>query len=153
MPALPHILEAWRLIAEMIDRVGIAIEDSSPSVKRLVARKIIDAELYCVRSYRDILPLKLSISYLEEDLAMFSYDRRDDVGDGPGPYSIEGVTFRALVHLVRIENSAFKWGWTPEDLRAVGLDVRRGEEIMWFDADHIEISDWSGSVRYRYRRQ
>ena len=54
--AAPHVVETWRLISEMIDHVGIAIEDASPAVKRLVARKIInvDAELKnSVHSYRD----------------------------------------------------------------------------------------------------
>ena len=31
-PVAPYIVESWRLIAEMSDRVGIAIEDASPAV-------------------------------------------------------------------------------------------------------------------------
>ncbi len=44
MPALPYIIEARLLIKEMIYRVGIAIEDSSPAVQRLVAWKVGDIE-------------------------------------------------------------------------------------------------------------
>jgi hypothetical protein len=151
----PHIVEARRLTAEMIYRVGIPIEDSSPAVKRLVALKIMsfDAKFFSVHSDRDILPLKLFILDLEQALATFGDDRRDDVGDGSGPYSIEGIAFSALVHLVRIENAALAWGWTAEGLRALGLDVERDEELTWFDAEHAEITDSSGSVRCRYRRQ
>jgi hypothetical protein len=89
---------------------------------------------------------------LEQALATFSDDLRDDVGDGgdPGPYSIEGIAFSALVSLVRIENDS--WGWTPEDLRALGLDAQRHEELTWLDAEHAEITDSSGGVRYRYRQ-
>lgn len=130
MPAAPHIAETRRLIAEMIDRVGIAIEDYSAAVKRLVALKIIsfDAKFFNVHSDRDILPLKLFIADLEQALATFSNDRCDDVGDGSGPYSIEGIAFSALVQLVRIENAALAWGWTPKDLDAPSLDVQCGED-------------------------
>jgi hypothetical protein len=155
MPAAPQIVEARHLIAEMIDRVEIAIEDSSPAVKRLVALKIIsfEAKFFSVHSDRDILPLKLSISELEQALATFSDDRRDGVGDSSSPYSIEGIAFSAFIHLVRIENATLGRGCTAEDLRALGLDVQRDEELTWLDAEHAEISDWNGTVRYRYRRQ
>jgi hypothetical protein len=155
MPAVPYIIEARRLVAQMIHRVGIAIEDSSPAVKRLVARKIIsfDADLTNVYSSRDIPPLKLFIADLEQALATFSDDRRDDVGDGSGPYSIEGIAFSALVHLVRIENHALGCGWTAEDLRALALDIQRDEELTWLNREHAELTDANGSVRHRYRRQ
>jgi hypothetical protein len=156
MPAASYLIEAWRLIAEMIDRVGIAIVDSSHAVKLLVARKIIhvDADLYnSVQSARDIPRLKLLLWDLEQTLLEFRDDRRDDVGDGAGPYPIEGIAFRVLVHLVRLEDCALYWGWTPEQLRELVLDVRRDEEIIWLCAEYVELRDSSGRVRRRYRLQ
>jgi hypothetical protein len=155
-PAAPYIVESWHLIAEMIDRVGIAVEDASPAVKRLVARKIInvDAKLKnSVHSYRDILPLKLRISDLEQALATFSDDRRDDVGAGSGPYSFEGIAFNVLVLLVRLEDQALYRGWISEGLRDLGLEFQRNEEITWLDAEHAEINDSNSSVRHRFRLQ
>jgi len=154
MPIAPPIIEAWRLIAKMIYRVGIAIEDSSPAVKRMVARRIID--LQCdlhnfVQVGGGIRGFKTILSNLEVALVSFADDRRDDVGEDPGPYSIEGIALGVLVHLVRLEDCARKWGWMPEELRALGLDIRRDEEIVWATPDHVQIRNSSGRVRYRYR--
>jgi hypothetical protein len=65
----------------------------------------------------------------------------------------KGIAFSAFIHLVRIENATLGRGWTAEDLRALGLDVQRDEELTWLDAEHAEISDCNATVRYRYRRQ
>jgi len=58
------VLRRLRLVAGMIERIGIAIEDSSPAVKRFVAQLIInfDAELLNACSGGDILLLELLIS-------------------------------------------------------------------------------------------
>jgi len=156
MPAAPTFIEARRLIAEMIYRVGIAIEDSSPAAKRMVARRIIDlqCDLHNFVQFGGEIPgLKLILSDLEVALVSISDDRPDDVGEDPGPYSIEGIALGVLVHLVRLEDCARHWGWMPEELRALGLDIRRDEEIIWAARDHIEIKDSSGRVRHRYRLQ
>ncbi len=156
MPAAPTFIEARRLIAEMIYRVGIAIEDSSPAAKRMVARRIIEIEgdLYnFVQFGGDLRRFKLILRNLEQELATFSDDQPDDVGAGPAPYSIEGIAFSVLVHLVRLEECAFYRGWTPKQLRDLGLDLRCDEEITWLDAERVKIRDSSGNVRHRYRCQ
>jgi hypothetical protein len=155
MPTAAYIVEARRLVAEMVVRVGIAIEDSAPAIKRLVAQKIVnfDAELNSVRSDRDLFALKLFISELEKTLSTFSDDHRDNVGDGRGPYSIEGIEFSALVQVVRVEYDALARGWTSEDLHALGLDIHRNEEITWINGESAEITDSSDNIRYRYRLQ
>jgi hypothetical protein len=44
------------------------------------------------------------------------------------PYSVIGITFSALVYLVRIEKDLLAYGWLPEQIRALGLS---GEELAW----------------------
>ncbi len=49
-----------------------------------------------------------------------------------------GIAFSAQVQLVHLEPCALHFGWLPEQLRNLGLDLQRDEEIIWPTTDRVE---------------
>jgi hypothetical protein len=68
------------------------------------------------------------------------------------PYSADGILFSALVHLVRIEEDLFGYGWLPERIRALGLEINPGEDLVWpITREFVTIKNRDGNTREFHR--
>lgn len=107
---------------------------------------------YSACTHEEILVSLVAIVDLKHRLANPLAHFPDELLTEVEPYPAVGILFSALVHLVRIEEGMFAWGWHPEQLRALGLAVNPGDEIAWpITRDFVSIMDAEGNVRPFYR--
>lgn len=140
-----------KLLAFMIEVIGEAIDARRPELRRAVAKEVIKLDhIALAMENMDPLAVALMFAELENIADASSYFHPEQLG-APGPYSTEGITFPALVHLVRIEETALAWEWLPEQLRALGLAINQGEELTWLTPEWAEIRDREGNLRQFYR--
>jgi len=96
--------------------------------------------------------LVAELAYLAFRLANLSTYFRRELLNEPVPYSADGISFPALVQLVRIEENLFGWGWLPEHDRALGLAINPGDELVGASGpDSYTIKDRRGNCREFYR--
>jgi len=104
-----------------------------------------------VKSTDDLTHLIRAFTEIEKHLAHPSRNFDQALLGELEPYPSTGILFSVQVHLVRIENDALGWGWLPEQLRALGLAIKHGEELTWLTQEWAEISDREDSRRRFYR--
>ena len=143
------------LQSHLIDIIGEAVEHQSNQVRRLAAKEIIkrDDIIYFPKSSQDIMMAAVVIGDLNYRLASASnYFAGELLRMEEEPYAADGILFPALVHLVRIEQDLFAWQWLPEQVRALGLAINRGENVAWpITQDYVTIQDAEGNCRQCYR--
>ena len=142
------------LLSYLIAIVGETVEGHGTRLRRMAAKEILTLcnSFYCAQSYKDVLVLLVAIVDLKHRLANPSAHFPDELLTEEEPYSAVGISFSALVHLVRIEEGMLIWGWHPEQIRILGLAINPGEELAWpITRDLVSIMDREGNVRPFYR--
>ena len=120
-------------------------------ISRLAAKEIINLDRI-VFNGTDRDELMAELAYLAFRLANLSTYFRRKLLNEPVPYSADGISFPALVQLVRIEENLFGWGWLPEHVRALGLAINPGDELVGASGlDSYTIKDRRGNCREFYR--
>jgi hypothetical protein len=115
----------------LIEIIGEAVEGRGTKIRRIAAREIIKRDKLmrnpvCGRdaSLAEIAELKYRLT---RPANYFAGELRNE----PALYSADGILFPVLVHLVRlVENNLFGWGWLPEQVRALGLAINPGDELV-----------------------
>ncbi len=142
------------LLNYLIEIVGDTVEGHETKLRRMAAREIVRLcnIFYGACNYQDILPCLVAIVAFNHRLANPSAYFSDELLTDEEPYSAEGISFPAFVHLVRIEEDMFAWEWRLEQLRALGLAINPGEQVAWpITRDYVSIMDAEGYVRRFYR--
>jgi len=138
----------------LIEIIGETVESQGTHIWRIAAKEIIkhDRILYYPKDCRDLMIAAVELADLNyrlvDSLSYFS----GKLSGEPEPYSADGILFPAWVHLVRIEDDLFAWGWLPEQVRALGLVIKPGEEVAWpITREFVNIKDRVGNCRRFYR--
>ncbi len=137
---------------QLIEIVGEIVEFKGTKMRRVGARGVVKLD-QILFYHHDSNYLMLEISDLEHRLAdPSSYFKKELLNERPA-YSADGILFPTLVQLVRgIEEDLFRWGWLPDQARALGLAVNPGEELAGASGlDSYSIRDAKGNYREFYR--
>ncbi len=140
-------------VAQMIELIGEAIAGREPGISRAVAREIIklDCVSTLVKSTDDLTHLMRVFAEIANHFAQpSSYLDRASLSESE-PYPSTGILFSVQVSLLRFEKAALGWGWLPEQLRALGLTINHGEELIWLIDEWAEIKERDGNSRRFYR--
>ena len=130
------------------------IERQTTQIRRIVAKQIIELDnlIFYPQDCTDLTIAALELNELCRCLRRFLVHFAAELRGAAEPYSAEGILFSALVHLVRIEKDLFTYGWSPEQVRALGLAINPGEEVAWpITAEFVTIKDRDGYMRRFYR--
>jgi hypothetical protein len=143
----PRVLQSY-----LIEIIGETVECQGARVTRIAAKEIVkcDTLLWNAKNDSDVMLAIVEIAEAKKRLTSPSIYFAAELLREPEPYSVDGILFPALVHLVRIEEDALGWGWLPEQLRALGLAMNYGEELRWLTKEWAEIS-YRGDHRRIYR--
>jgi hypothetical protein len=143
----PQILQSY-----LIEIIGETVVCQETRVTRIAAKEIVkhDTLIWNAKDDSDIMLAVIEIAELKDRLANPSIYFAAELLREPEPYSVDGILFSALVHLVRIEEDALDWGWLPEQLRALELAMNHGEELTWLTKEWAEIT-YRGDRRRIYR--
>jgi hypothetical protein len=133
----------------LIEIVGETVEKSDSRFRRIAAKEVV--KFYTINTLNGgqaALVFLIQTVDLKHRLPSPSTYFAQELVSETEPYSAEGILFPALVHLVRIEEDMFAYGWLPEQLRALGLAIKSGEELDWpINRDFVSIKDREGNVR------
>lgn len=143
-------ISARTLVDQMIELIGEAVAGREPGIRRAAAREIIELDTFSVKSTDDLTHMMRAFAELEDHLAHPSRYFDQALLSELEPYPSTGILFPVQVHLVRIESDALGWGWLPEQLLALGLAIKYGEQLTWLTREWAEISDREGSCRRFY---
>jgi len=141
------------MLAAFIEVFGETVDEKWPKLRRAAARMVAENldRLSSAAEGGDLVILADILGELEDRLARVSTGFCREPLDEAEPYPTEGITFAALVHLARIEQDALAWGWSPEQLQALGLAIKQGESLTWPTQEWAEICDRNGNRRTHYR--
>ena len=145
----PQILQSC-----LIEIIGETVARQESRIRRIAAKEIIkrDNIIYYPEDSHDLMIAVVEIADLNYRLASPATYFFVELEGEPEPYSTDGILFSAFVHLVRIEEDLFAWGWHPEQVRALGLAINPGEELAWpITRDYVTIKDGEGNCRGYYR--
>jgi hypothetical protein len=137
-----------------IEIIGDAVEHQSTQIRRMVAKQILkrDILIFFPQNCHDLMRAAVELEDLRLSLLSFLAYFAAEFRGATEPYSAEGITFSALVHLVRIEKDLLAYGWLPEQIRALGLSINPGEELAWpITGDFVAIKDREGNSRRFFR--
>ncbi len=140
-----------QMMMAMIELVGEAVDAFLPHLRRAAAQEVIRLEGINRPGLYEVPIFLLSLSELEERLEHASPHPRLEPCREPEPYPTDGITFPALVQIVRYEQAALAGGWLPEQLRALGLAIDQGELLRWLTPESAAIRDREGNFRFFYR--
>jgi hypothetical protein len=142
-----------KLAAQMIEVIGEAIAGREPGVSRAAARAIIELDCFTtsVKNTDDLTHLMRVFEEIENHWAHPSRYLDQALLRELEPYPSTGILFSVQVSLLRIEKYALGCGWLPEQLRALGLAINHGEQLIWLIDEWAEIKERDGSIRRFYR--
>ena len=144
--------DAERLQNILIKIVGEAVEGRDTKVRRMAARQIIKRDNIFFNAIGDSDALMVEIGDLKDRLANPSANFAAELLEEQEPYSANGISFSSLVHLLRVEDDLFAWGWLPERLRDLGLEMNFDKELAWpITREWLTIKDREGNPRRFYR--
>jgi hypothetical protein len=130
------------------------VEGQETKPRRLAAREIVRhcGILYNADSGPDALHTVVEIVTFQLHMTSSSTNFWGEVLGETEPYSADGILFSALVHLVRIEEDLFGYGWLPERIRALGLEINPGEDLVWpITREFVTIKNRDGNTREFHR--
>lgn len=142
------------LLNVLTDLIGEVVEGKGTKLRRIAAREIARVHdlFHNARNGRDVLVAVHEFVELKWRLADPSPYFYEELCGEPEPYSTDGILFRALVDLLRIEDGMFVWQWLPEQVRALGLSINPGDELAWpITRELVTIKDCDGKPRPFYR--
>lgn len=138
----------------LIEIIGETVQCQNTRIRRVAARQIIklDCLLYYPQNMCEFAMAVIELVELICRLATASFCFAEQIRNEPQPYLADGISFSALVHLVRIEEDLFACGWHAERIRALGLTINSGDEICWtIPYEFITIKDRDENCRRFYR--
>jgi hypothetical protein len=138
----------------LIELIGETVEPHGTHIWRIAAKEIIkhDSTLYYPKDCQDLMMAAVELTDLNCRLADPLNCFSEELSGEPEPYSADGILFPAWVHIVRIEDNLFAWGWLPEQLRALGLAIDPGDAVAWpITRGFVTIKDREGNCRRFYR--
>ena len=121
---------------------------------KFAAKEIIkrDNIIYYPKDCQDLMIAVVEIAQLNCRLATPATYFSGEPDSELETYSADGILFASLVHVVRIEQDLFAWGWLPEQVRALGLAIYPGEGLAWpITREFVTIEERDGSRRPFYR--
>ncbi|MGO9057291.1 MAG: hypothetical protein ACLQU2_07885 [Candidatus Binataceae bacterium] len=130
-----------RVLAAFIEVFGKTVDAKWPGLRRAAARMVVD-ELDRFMSTAERVDLAVPViilGELEDRLARASSCFRGELLGEEEPYPTEGITFTALVHLVRIEQDALDWGWSPAQLQVLGRAIKQDENLTISTQTGLEV--------------
>ncbi len=132
----------------LIDIIGETVEGQGTRLKRIAAKEIIERDRIMFNP-RNRDALLLEIADLIYRLERYSIYFASELVNEPVRYSAEGIPFRVLVRLVRLEEDfVFSWGWLPEQVHGFGRAIHPGEEPAGLSGpDSYSIRDREGNLR------
>lgn len=147
--AEPNRVERFQNV--LIKIIGETVEERDTKVRRMAARQIIKRD-QIFNAICDPDALMVEIGDLTDRLANPWANFAAELREEREPYAAEGISFSSLVHLVRVEDDLFAWGWLPERLRELGLEMNFDEELAWpITRDWLTIKGREGNLRRFYR--